>query len=172
VTNIQQQFSYGLYAPLTPSGTLFVNGIKVSTYASLQKGNPSVWEHRFDIFGSFSQQFIVHTLASPIRIICMGGIFPDICSTASIDPSNGHPPYVDLVLWLVNIFDERNAMIQFMLMTLYMLILVPLFAIEKLVGAQNVPYQLFIFIMGAIALHKQSKKTLLVSREAAKVKSS
>jgi len=149
----------GLYAPLTPSGTLLVNGVHVSSYVSLQKNAPASF-----VLGNgvptLSQHKLAHMLMSPIRIICIGEIFPRLCSNEYIDVETGYPPYVAFGFQLVAYFDRQVLYLQCVLFILFMVLIGPLFAIESVLGAANVPRALM-WLLGIVALWKWSQRRCL-----------
>jgi hypothetical protein len=66
ITAIQQIVGTGVYAPFTPSGTLLVNGVPVSSYVAFQGS-----EHL--MLGKtllFSYQWLAHTFQVPHRLWC------------------------------------------------------------------------------------------------------
>ena len=153
VSDLHQAYKVGLYAPLTASGTLIANGVQVSSYVSLQKGLPKDWEHGFDlVLGMISQHQAVHILASPVRVVCLGGIFRQLCSNDYIDPQTGVPPHVRLAIWLVKLFDESNSVVQLLLVLLFVLICGSLYCIELMVGPASVPAFFASVFLGIVAI--------------------
>ena len=61
----------GLYTPLTPSGTVVVNGITASSYISLQE-NAKEYVEMQGGFAIMSYQDFIHMALSPFRMFTMG----------------------------------------------------------------------------------------------------
>jgi hypothetical protein len=143
IQSIHHVIGRGLYAPLTPSGTLVANRIHVSAYISMQKNLPYVLEHQWSKLLpeglTMSQHAFVHMLASPVRIICIGGIYSTLCSNDSVNPEMGLPGYVQFALLLVDAWDQGHWATQTVLLFLFVTICGTAFAMELLVGAQHVP---------------------------------
>jgi hypothetical protein len=69
VTKIGQTRSRGIYAPLTPSGKINVNGIVASNYVSLQENAPE-YVQVGGIPIMLSQHDLSHTWMAPFRLFC------------------------------------------------------------------------------------------------------
>jgi Hint module len=160
VTMIRETRKTGLYAPMTPSGTLLVNGIKVSSYVSIQKGLPAEVELKIPgMSGGMSQHQAVHMCLSPIRVLCLGGIFAELCSMDMIDENTGHPPFVTLALRIAAFCDEQNMFVQFFLYFLYVTTFGSLYLIELLVGPSRVPMVIVAFgIVATFLLHRKKNR--------------
>ncbi|CAB9528988.1 Intercellular signal essential for a variety of patterning events during development. Establishes the anterior- posterior axis of the embryonic segments and patterns the larval imaginal disks. Binds to the patched (ptc) receptor [Seminavis robusta] len=74
VLRITATQAQGVFAPLTPSGMLVVDGVKVSCYVSLQEdGHSEFLELQLpwsNIVMRLSRHTVVHILLSPIRLLC------------------------------------------------------------------------------------------------------
>ena len=69
VTKIRTVQGTGVYSPLTPSGTIIVNGIVASTYNSLQ----GYAEKEGGYFATiYSNQALIHLVNAPFRLLCLG----------------------------------------------------------------------------------------------------
>ena len=64
ITAIQQIVGTGVYAPFTPSGTLLVNGVSVSSYVAFQ-GSEHLMLGKTHLF---SYQWLAHTFQVPHRL--------------------------------------------------------------------------------------------------------
>ncbi|CAB9527804.1 Protein hedgehog [Seminavis robusta] len=71
VTKVSSIQKRGLYMPLTSDGTIVVDGIKTSSYVSIQDQSPTFVSLRAYV-GNFSEQRIFHWWLSPLRMLCMG----------------------------------------------------------------------------------------------------
>lgn len=60
VDSIDEKISKGVYAPLTPSGTIIVNGILASSYVSLQKNSSMLMIG--GVSTNLSFHWLIHTL--------------------------------------------------------------------------------------------------------------
>lgn len=72
VDSVKKRFKIrGLYAPFTPSGTLLVNGVVVSSFVAM-KANPENDESTLVNLGgvTFSHQWFAHSFEFPHRIAC------------------------------------------------------------------------------------------------------
>jgi len=94
VIRISSVVKQGLYAPLTPQGTVVVNGVVASSYVSLQKGQNHVvvWEEL--PFLGMSQHDYVHCGLAPLRLLCMG-VSSRYCTSYD---HNGMPWYAALAV--------------------------------------------------------------------------
>ncbi|CAB9507690.1 Protein hedgehog [Seminavis robusta] len=71
VTEITTIRKKGMYMPLTPDGTIVVDGIVASTYVSIQDQAPAVVENS-KLFPFLTEQRILHWFLSPYRMLCLG----------------------------------------------------------------------------------------------------
>lgn len=67
IESIQQVTSKGAFAPFTYSGTIIINGIKASTYISLQPGTEFLIIGEFQT--PFSHQWLAHSFLLPFRLL-------------------------------------------------------------------------------------------------------
>jgi len=73
VEKIRKVTRKGLYAPLTPSGSIVVNGIVASNYISLQENAVEYAEFSNGVeISFFTQQLGCHMWMSPMRLLCIG----------------------------------------------------------------------------------------------------
>jgi Hint module/Subtilase family len=160
VTMIRKTHKMGLYAPVTtPSGTLLVNGIKVSSYVSIQKGLPDdVMLKIPGISSGMSQHQVVHLFLSPIRILCLGGVLAELCSTDNIDRDTGYPPFVSLGLGIAIFCDEQNGFVQFLLYIIFVVTFGSLHLVELLISSSRVT-MFGALLIAATVLHYHKKRT-------------
>ena len=67
VTSITTKSAVGVFAPLTPSGTIVVNDVLASTYVSLQTDSASLRIGRFPT--GLTYQWLEHAFLAPARIV-------------------------------------------------------------------------------------------------------
>ena len=67
VTSIMSKSAVGVFAPLTPSGTIVVNDVLASTYVSLQTDSASLRIGRFPT--GLKYQWLEHAFLAPARIV-------------------------------------------------------------------------------------------------------
>ncbi|CAB9517995.1 Desert hedgehog protein [Seminavis robusta] len=79
VTQIASTLKSGLYMPLTPDGTIVVNGILASTYVSIDGEAPAVVETTGLFPFLSSEQDLLHWWLSPYRLFCIG-VSSEFCS--------------------------------------------------------------------------------------------
>ncbi|CAB9517573.1 Protein hedgehog [Seminavis robusta] len=111
VKTIRSVKETGLYAPLTPSGTLLVDGLKASCYVSLQEGLPENLE--LNGIPLVSQHLFSHWALSPIRLLCLG-VSPSLCENRNtLDKENGYAWFTKLGFSIVDTlesFHNRSAL--------------------------------------------------------------
>lgn len=152
VTKISKVKRREQYAPLTPHGTVMVDGIIASSYISLQQDareHIELGENGFTV--RISQRGMVHMFLSPLRMYCMG-LSSEFCQTYN---EEGLPPYVDFGLKLADWGNRQNVFIQLVGLLVFFLVLVPSVLIEDLAGPELGPVMLVITIISLI-LYKRS----------------
>ena len=152
VTKIQRVKRYDNYAPLTPHGTILVDGIVASSYISLQKNareHIELGESGFEV--RISQRVMVHMFLSPFRNYCLG-FSSDLCRTYNDD---GLPPYVAFGLKLADWGIAQDVLVQLVALVVFFLVLVPCVLIEDLAGPEWGPVMLLITAV-CLVLYKRS----------------
>ena len=135
VKSIKPLTKKGLYAPLTPSGKIVVDGIVASTYVAL-KNKDSDPEY-FPMFnGSFkvAHQDYVHFYLAPFRFVCMS-ITDKPCQVHGDE--DGIPQYV---AWGMNAIDwiyqaQNNSFLHMMFLAFSVPILLAFAAAEVIFGS-------------------------------------
>lgn len=108
IKNIERN---GLYTPLTPSGTVVVDGIVASSYISLQKDAAEFVEFQGGVTSIFSFQDMIHMALSPFRMFCMG-VSSRLGNTYT---EEGIPLYAAYGMDLAKWADSQNIVIQFVM---------------------------------------------------------
>jgi Hint module len=133
VTSIGVVTRSGLYAPLTSTGTINVDGIVSSCYVSLQQGASKYVELQGGIRTFLSHHRMVHMWLAPIRMVCMG-ISSSLCK--SFDEETGLAHFVQLGFAVSQFIDRQNLIVQILFLILYLLILAPFAVLEWIAGPQ------------------------------------
>lgn len=102
----------GLYSPLTPSGTVVVDGIAASTYISLQKGAAEFVEFQGGLSTFISFQDGIHMAMSPFRMFTMGVS----SGLGNAYNEEGIPLYAAYGMDLGKWADSQNILVQLILM--------------------------------------------------------
>lgn len=162
VEKIKNTKKTGLYAPLTPSGTMVVNGVQTSNYISIQQkdnklsGNVMIGENNIDTGLSF--HLVNHMALSPIRMTCMG-ISSRFCDTESINEETGYPVFVSFWFQLMEFFQAQSLPIQIALVGVFFCVVAPFYAAESLLlGPAFAPTILLGIVAVFFAANKQRKE--------------
>jgi len=142
----------GVYAPLTPSGTLLVDNVVVSAYVSLQeKGN------EYPVFANglpvpISQQVGIHMGLSPYRVLCVGLNMNGLCHHMNAE---GISSYVSVGIELAKYADNWSQGTQLVLFVLAVALVVPIFVLEILFGARYAPLVAFVLFVAMMRVKKR-----------------
>lgn len=71
ITRIESVVRHGAYLPLTPSGTIVVNGIAASGYVSISHHAPSIVLDKFVTQIGISEHDMFHQWLTPYRVMCL-----------------------------------------------------------------------------------------------------
>ncbi len=123
----------GLYAPLTPSGTLIVNNLVVSCYVSFSPEPETI-----DNF--ISHHFFAHLGLSLLRSAC-STVSPAWCETYD---EGGTLKFVQLGASCFSYASRLPSMLRSLLLYCYIAVLIPFHAAECFLGSKAVGY-LFLF---------------------------
>ncbi|CAB9504139.1 Intercellular signal essential for a variety of patterning events during development (By similarity) [Seminavis robusta] len=130
ITNIGTTYRRGKYAPLTPDGTIVVNGIVASTYvAILGKDMMELQQH----YRIMSWHTFIHVLyMAPIRMACVhhGRVCPDYLFAR--DPATGYAKFVAAGFQMAEWVHRQNMPVQLFLLILTMVVLGPLALLEQM----------------------------------------
>jgi hypothetical protein len=159
VTKISTVFRQGLYAPLTPSGTIVVaDGIVASNYIAMQGPREDIENEERVILGDawtvphLHQADVAHMWLSPMRMWCLG-ITSKMCDRHDED---GKHPYVALGLHLVAAMDTKSFVAQFIVIALALLVVGIFSAVEACFGASYGPLALLFVFSAVIPLYKRT----------------
>ena len=112
VTKISTVEKQGLYMPLTPDGTLVVDGIKVSNYVALHTVAPKTVLNAF-AFG-LTERDLQHWWLTPHRMLCMG-VSSAFCGkkiSKSFDREEGILKWLLVAKKLLLFVEERNDFVR------------------------------------------------------------
>ena len=140
IKKIQRQ---GLYTPFTPDGTVVVDGIVASSYVSLQDGNDFL-RMKSGLVLPLSMHDYIHMGMSPLRMFCMG-VSSRYCTTLN---EEGIPPYAALSIDMSHWTSRQNVVIQTLLLAIFLLVYIPLIAVEFIFGPTMAP--LAVFVLSAV----------------------
>lgn len=146
------------YAPLTPHGTVVVDGIVASSYISLQefaREHIELGESGFTV--NLSQRVIVHVALSPYRMYCMG-LTSNRCQSYN---ENGLPHYVAFGLKVADWGNAQHVLVQLFGLMAFFVILSPFVVVEDLAGPEYGPTMLLVIILTFI-LYKRSNYRVLI----------
>lgn len=140
VTKVNSIQRTGLYAPLTSSGTLLVNGIKASAYITLQPDAkaPAYIELQGSVTTLVTQHSFIHMVLSPVHIVCTG-ILPSLCSNAHMNEETGYLSLVGIGLDFANLMNSQSIVGQVFVLVLVICSFGPVYLAESIVGAVLVP---------------------------------
>jgi len=125
----------GLYAPMSPDGTIIVNGIVSSCYVALQQYPKSAGNGQYVMFADgestgISQHTFAHMLLSPVRMACIG-ISSGVCDTFNDD---GLAYFVQIGSAITNFACQQSALVQRILFLLFVGVFGTLFTLECVLG--------------------------------------
>eukprot|EP00797_Seminavis_robusta_P003747 Sro123_g059410.2 (399) ;mRNA; f:10460-11656 len=116
VSKISQVKRRGLFNPLTPSGTLVVDGIDASSYISFQESKEYV-ELQGGLPTMLSHHDFVHVALSPFRLLCTSSLVAAhlICNSYN---DHGLPFYVSFGITLIRWANEQCLLLQVLVLSL------------------------------------------------------
>jgi len=130
VTEVRKITRNGRYAPLTTGGSLVVNGIKASSYVTMQKDGVEFAM----ILGTpvpVSQHDIVHMTLSPLRMLCLG-MSSGYCKSHN---DEGIQLFVSHGMKLVEHCEKWNSrLLQMFALVAYVVVLSLFLGVESIFG--------------------------------------
>jgi len=157
----------GLYAPLTPSGNVWVNGIHASAYVNLQEGSTSEhWLLQANRSSGFSNQFLSNMFMSPFRMICMG-VSSDLCQEHS---QNGMSFYFAHSFKFSQWYQTLPTAVQYVLLAVVLVVFGSFYMLESLVGATYAPLVMVLVAMTCAVrkVRRSSSSPVMADSEARK----
>jgi Hint module len=151
----------GVYSPLTPSGSVVVDGIVASSYISLQKGAKEYVEMQGG-FAIMSYQDFIHMALSPFRMFTMG-ISSSLGNTYT---ENGLPTFAAAGIKFAKWAESQNILVQAVLLVAFVAIAGACMVVENTFGPTMAPLVMAVGA-GAYTLMKKSN----MSVRAQKIKS-
>jgi len=145
VTSVDTVTRMGFYAPLTFDGTLIVDGIVSSCYASLQKDARMYVELQGSIATWFSQHFMIHIFFAPVRMFCWGGW----CKSYD---NSWLDPLVTQGLAVANFADKQRPSVQILFVGIHLLVFGSWFLAEKLCAYAFTLAALMLILLGVSCL--------------------
>lgn len=120
VTKISKVNKKGMYAPLTASGTIFVNGVKASTYVALHSTAQSDSE-KIKINGVtvpfIDQDLGIHLTILPLRVACTWTGSSLVFCQGAHDTEDGYNPFVAFGIGVLDWAQDQLVILQvFMLL--------------------------------------------------------
>ena len=151
VTKINKVERHGLYAPFTVEGTVVVDGVKASSYISLQAGNDFVeLENGASLLG-MTQHDYVHMGLSPMRLLCVG-ISSHYCST---DNEAGMPFYARLAVKVNQWINGQPVSVQAVLFSSIVVLTGTSIAMEAVFGPARAPLAVLSVVTVFLAWRKK-----------------
>ena len=132
VTKILKVQKEGIYAPLTRSGTLVVNGVVASSYAVFRQETSSA---PLDILRDMavtpflSQHDYCHMGLAPFRLYC--ALSRNFCTQYDED---GKPYYVAFSIWLTNLVHALPGIFQLLYICMFLLVTGVCCLLEKVIS--------------------------------------
>lgn len=152
VTKINKVEKIGLYTPLTPEGTVVVDGVKASSYISLQAGNDFMELKNGTPVLGLSMHDYIHMGLSPMRLLCMGVSY-QYCNTENED---GMPFYITLSVQANRWINEQHMAIQAVLLSSIILLTGISMTLENVFGPSLAPLAVLSLVTAFLA--KRRKK--------------
>jgi hypothetical protein len=161
VTKISSIKKKGAYMPLTPDGTLVVNGLRVSSYVSIQDEAPSVVHHSY-LLAKMTEENLSHWWLSPFRMLCMG-VSSKFCAKKTADSFSNDEGTLDWFLVgrkVAEFFDEHSFVVHVIVTVPLLFIFGSLVLVESLFGPHLAPTAVAMIGTGLLAVYWRMHKVL------------
>jgi hypothetical protein len=147
----------GLYAPLVPSGRLWVDGVLASSYIALQEEDKEYYSTLNGLI-KIPHETFVHFYLSPFRVVCMG-ITDKPCQAMN---AKGMPLYI---AWGIDAIHMAHSSTKTVAQLLFFMIssvfLSAFIVVEELFGARMGPLIVFsLAVAYAFSRKIKNKKTV------------
>jgi len=163
VTDISKVFREGIYAPLTPDGTIVVNEIVASSYAAISAKSTSenIEVAGWSFFG-ISQADAIHLTLSPLRIMCSAnGSTSSICK--ELDDETRMNKYVAWGVGTIHWAETQNAVLQLVMMVLGLLVGAFTWILEKVYSLDYFIVTITSLLLATIYCHRSYSTSSKVS---------
>lgn len=157
VVKVQVVERLGVFAPLTKSGTIVVDGIKASAYADIGGGRNA--QGHPTIIG-LNSYFFIHMGLSPFRLYC--GVSELFCMSYNDD---GMPPFVAFGIWISNLASQLPVVAQIPYLAAFAIVTSACTLLELALASR------FGFIAVVFLYLKMQNKSLQMSKGKKRVKS-
>ncbi|CAB9512524.1 Desert hedgehog protein [Seminavis robusta] len=139
VKKIKTVMKEGLYAPLTPSGKLVINGIQTSAYIALQKDDQELFTTLNGLI-TIPHSSYIHLYLAPLRVVCLG-VSSMPCQLIH---ENGMPLYIKWGIDAINMaHGDSNVYTELLFAVISGIFLSGFVAVEALFGATLGPLIVF-----------------------------
>jgi hypothetical protein len=147
VTKINRLNKKGLYAPLTPSGKIVVDGFMASSYVALKNSDDEYFSMLHGALKIAHQDF-VHLYLAPFRVVCMG-ISDKPCQ---IDSDKGMPNYISWGMDAINFVHNTSGstFLQMIFLAFTVPLLLAFAVVEAIFGAALGPLAVFSLAAAAV----------------------
>lgn len=125
----------GIYAPLTPSGTVVVDGIKASNYISLQEHANQNIVLSNGMTVPISQHSAIHLFLAPFRVLC---VQMNLCPATWLENTGGDNGMIQIAetgIQLVQFAEHRSVLVQLAMLALFLVVVVPFYVMEQVVSS-------------------------------------
>ena len=137
----------GLYSPLTSDGTIVVNDLLMSTYASKTsyvEGEIPYWQ--FAGFKFTLTHDLIHRVFAPFRVFCQS--FPS--STSCTDDDGPSQLGVFIFKDIPSFFSGHHVLVQWAVLSLYFIVISLAVLIERLLSVNGIHALLFAFAVSSV----------------------
>ncbi|CAB9499043.1 Desert hedgehog protein [Seminavis robusta] len=170
ITHIGTTYQLGKYAPLTPDGTLVVNGIVTSTYVSILGTDSMELQQRYPIM---SWHTFIHVFyMAPIRMACHHTDWQGVCHQYLTvrDPTTGYAKFVAVGFQFAQWVHRQTMAMQLVLLVLTMMVLGPMALVEQTILATRGTTAAGVCAVGAVLLLMTTTRQQWKQRETQKRK--